>query len=128
MASGDEGSRKLAGTIKAALAQQDVDVFSPFDMNVGVSIRESTQKAIRGADAVVADITGANSNVMFEVGLAVGLRKPILLLTRERSAHAPTETYGYQVAVYRPEDLDSVRKYVELWLRDAVPGAETPPL
>lgn len=37
-------------------------------------------KAIREADVVVADITTFNLNVMFEIGFAIGLAKPIRLI------------------------------------------------
>lgn len=124
MPSSVEGSRKLAEVIKAAVARQDAEAFDPhYDLKPGESFSEATQRAIRGAGAVIADISGRSSNVMFEVGIAMGLRKPTLLLTT-RSEKPPLELSGYQVAVYSPDDLETVGKYVELWLRDAVrPGA-----
>jgi nucleoside 2-deoxyribosyltransferase len=73
---------------------------------------------VRESDLVIADITGANPNVMIEVGMALGLGKSLLLLSRRRSVDEPFALAAHQVAVY--EDVTSVSRYLDLWLRDAV--------
>ena len=53
---------------------------------------------ISDADLVVADLTGLNANVMYEVGVAHALRKPTLVVTQEidelpfdlRTSRSPT--------------------------------------
>ena len=42
-------------------------------------------KQILGARFVVADLTGRNANVAYEVGLAHALGKPIVLLTQDEN-------------------------------------------
>jgi nucleoside 2-deoxyribosyltransferase len=111
----------LVSVLKKALEQRGVEAVSAaWDFAPGQSISEAMEAAIRKADGVVADVTGATPNVMFEVGQAIGLRKPILLLTRERTSSLPFNLRGRQVAVYQPDDLDTVSRYVDLWLRDVI--------
>jgi nucleoside 2-deoxyribosyltransferase len=86
----------------------------------GAELSEHVQTAIRGADVVVADVTGKTANVLFEVGVAFGLGKPVLLLSQEPLSDVPFDLRAQQIAVYRPEDLGTVRRYVELWLRDVL--------
>jgi hypothetical protein len=78
---------------------------------------------LRDSDLVIADITGGNPNVMVEVGMALGLGKQILLLAQRRSSDVPVDLAAHQVAVY--EDVASVRRYLDLWLRDAVAERES---
>src|SRR5882724_10564220 len=98
----DKISSKLANVVKAALSKSDVEVFSPADLPAGSAFSEEVEKALRAADGLVADVTGTNPQVMLEVGLAVGLRKPVLLLMRE-PAKIPSDLHRYQVAVYKAE-------------------------
>ena len=77
----------------------------------------STLARLRDSDLIIADITGANPNVMIEVGMALGLGKPLLLLSQRRASEMPFDLAAHQVAVY--EDVASVRRYLDLWLRDA---------
>jgi hypothetical protein len=78
----------------------------------------SIQAVLRDTDLVIADITGANPNVMIEVGMALAMGKRLLLLSRGRSGDLPVDLRAHQVAVY--ETIDSVRLYLDLWLRDVV--------
>jgi len=115
----DKNSSKLVDVIKNALSKSGVDSVSPEDLSTAGGLGDLIDKAVRAADGLVADVTGTTPWVMLEVGLAVGLRKPVLLLTREPTK-MPSDLRRYQVAVYKPEDLGTVGRYVEFWLRDAV--------
>ncbi|NJD78925.1 MAG: hypothetical protein FIB08_17835 [Candidatus Methanoperedens sp.] len=46
----------------------------------GTPFVEYVQIAIERADIIIADLTGSNPNVMYEVGFAHALKKPVLLL------------------------------------------------
>jgi nucleoside 2-deoxyribosyltransferase len=89
------------------------------------STSPAIQEMLREADFVIADITGANPNVMIEVGMALGMGKRLLLLSQSRSKELPFDLAATQVAVYRPENVGSVEKYLELWLRDALSDRES---
>jgi hypothetical protein len=45
-------------------------------------VMEDVRAAIASADLIVADLTGQNPNVFYEVGIAHTLGKPVLLLSR----------------------------------------------
>ena len=53
------------------------DVFSPG------SIIEDVIKAISDSDYLIADLTGRNPNVFYELGYAHALDKPVILLTQD---------------------------------------------
>lgn len=89
------------------------------------SASPAVQEVLRDTDFVIADITGANPNVMIEVGMALGMGKRLLLLSQSRSGDLPVDLAAQQVAVYRPDDVESVMKYLDLWLRDAVSERES---
>jgi hypothetical protein len=46
---------------------------------------------IRSADVIVADITGANPNVFFELGLCYAQNKDVILITQEGAEQTPTD-------------------------------------
>jgi len=69
---------------------------------------------IRHADAIVADVTGRNPNVLYEVGMAHALGKPVVLLLREDEP-APFDITAARRITYRVEDLSKL----ELELRAA---------
>jgi hypothetical protein len=112
----------LQSVIEETFQNNGVDVVSILipDSKAASIIAANIQDLIRKTTFVVADVSGANPNVMLEVGMAMGMGKPILLLSRARAPELPADLAAQQVAVYNPNDLSSVRKYLELWLRDAI--------
>jgi hypothetical protein len=72
---------------------------------------------LESADAVIADLTGTDPNVMYELGFAHALKKPVLPIVRKGNASIPSDLQGYLYYVY---DLDAPRELfqtVEHWLR-----------
>jgi nucleoside 2-deoxyribosyltransferase len=113
-------SSPLYQQIGSALASSGIQPVSPEAAASGAVLSEHVQSAIRSADVVVADLTGKNPYVLFEVGVAFGLGKPVLLLSQEPLTDVPFDLKAHQIAVYRPDDMGTVRRYVELWLRDVL--------
>ena len=80
------------------------DLFTPTD------ILEDIWQSINAADFVIADITGRNPNVLYELGIAHTLAKPVLILSRQADdipidlATRRVILYGQQADVWR-EDL-----------------------
>lgn len=114
----DAASISLADQIGEVLREQDIEPVMAADLSSSPEMAEQIQAAVRRAEVVVADLTGANPNVLFEVGLALGLAKPVLLLSQGPVKEVPSGLRTQQVAMYRPNDPATVRRYVELWLRD----------
>jgi len=71
--------RILAGACEAAGVRpvRGDDLFTPTD------ILEDIWQSINAADFVIADITGRNPNVLYEMGIAHTLAKPVLILSKQ---------------------------------------------
>ena len=119
----EASSSDLRRVIEETLKENRVTATSS-DLVNDPTVLAGVQDRIRDTDFVIADVTGANPNVMIEVGMAIGMGKRILLLSKARSTELPVGLAAQQVAVYRPDNLSSVRTYVQLWLRDAMSERE----
>ncbi len=115
---GDGSYAKLRAAIEDALARHQVKSVGGERAGMTAS---SLEALLRGTDLVIADITDRNPNVMVEVGMALGMGKRLLLLSRGRSSDLPVDLLTHQIAVYN--DVDSVRTYLDLWLRDVMSGS-----
>ncbi len=60
-------------------------------------------QGIRGADVVVADVTGSNPNVMIEVGMAAALGKEVIVISQ--SDMLPFDIRHWRRITYAPADL-----------------------
>ena len=93
------------------------DLFTPTD------ILEDIWQSINAADFVIADITGRNPNVLYELGIAHTLAKPVLILSKD-AVDIPIDLatrrvilYGQKAEAWR-EDLarmiqEAIAKVVE---------------
>jgi hypothetical protein len=54
-------------------------------------IIDKINEMIRSADVIIADITGANPNVFFELGLCYAQNKEVILITQDSAEGAPTD-------------------------------------
>jgi nucleoside 2-deoxyribosyltransferase len=64
--------------------------------------RESAGGSIRYADMIIADVTGADPNVMFDLGLAFAGRKPIMPILNRSERRVPSALAGNLFLVYDP--------------------------
>ncbi len=85
--------------IADALDEADCDVFRADDLRSQRSILQDIICSIVSCDLIVADLTGANPNVFYELGLAHALRKPVILLTQDLS-DIPFDLKSYRVLQY----------------------------
>ena len=60
---------------------------------------------IRRATLCIVDITGNNANVMWELGFAMALEKPVIILTQNRG-ETPFDLSNYRNIEYDQDDLD----------------------
>jgi Nucleoside 2-deoxyribosyltransferase len=82
----------------------------------GFSSEIATQipRTIESADAVIADLTNADPNVMYELGFAHALKKPVLPIVQRDSSRIPSDLQGYLFYAYdNPVELVIT---VERWL------------
>jgi len=77
-------------------------------------LKDKIVRSINAADVVIADCTGANANVFYELGMAHALGKATILLTGERAEGPPTDIRAYEFIAYRLDDerhlLDQLRQ------------------
>jgi hypothetical protein len=69
------------------------DLFTPTDILVDI------WHSINDADFVIADITSRNANVLYELGIAHTLAKPVLIISRN-AADIPIDLGTRRVIVY----------------------------
>jgi hypothetical protein len=80
----------------------------------GIIIRDVTERILQ-AQLVIADITPANANVYFEVGYALALNKPIILLAA-KGTPLPFDVSAFRVLFY--EDSISGKAKLEQGLQE----------
>ncbi len=71
------------------------------------NILRSIVEGIHTADLVVADVTGTNANVMYELGAAHALGKPTVMMSQSISG-LPFDLRSYLVQAYSPHGEQSV--------------------
>jgi len=60
----------------------------------------SVVQAIKRSDFIIADLTGLNPNVLYEVGFAHALRKPVLLMIQPENSRIPSDISGNRFFIY----------------------------
>jgi hypothetical protein len=75
------------------------DVFTPTDILVDI------WQSLNDADFVIADITGRNPNVLYELGVAHTLAKPVLIISRN-AADIPIDLSTRRVILYGQAEGD----------------------
>lgn len=83
------------------------------DKVLTVPVLEKIAADIRDADVLIADCTGRNPNVFYELGMAHALKKPVILLTCDDIRDAPTDIRSFEFIHYAQDpntflnDLDN---------------------
>ena len=88
------------------------DLFTPTD------ILEDIWQSINAADFVIADITGRNANVLYELGIAHTLAKPVLILSRD-AVDIPIDLATRRVILYG-QNGDAWREHLSRRMSDAI--------
>jgi hypothetical protein len=77
------------------------------DLEAPGDIMDQVWLGIRGADVVVADITGNNPNVFYEIGLAHALGKEVILISQHTKA--PFDIRPKRRVTYDSGDLEGLK-------------------
>jgi nucleoside 2-deoxyribosyltransferase len=67
-------------------------------------ILEKVAGYIKQADVVVADCSGRNPNVFYELGMAHALDKPVVLITSDEVREAPTDIRAFEFIRYTEDE------------------------
>ena len=65
-----------------------------------VTLLEKIRRYIEDADIIIADCSGRNPNVFYELGMAHILDKPVVLITSDPPELQPTDIKAYEVITY----------------------------
>lgn len=85
--------------VKLTLTQRGFDVFRADDLQHQRSILQDIVEAITLSDLIIADLTGGNENVFYELGLAHAMGKPVVLLAQDVD-DVPFDLRGYRLVTY----------------------------
>lgn len=99
----------LRNTIASVIRQAEGEpLFLDENIKVGALWVDEISRLIRTSDAVIADLTRMHPNIMFELGMAHGLGKPlVLLLSESANLNVPSDLAGYHYITYAPENLSA---------------------
>lgn len=87
--------------IKAAASRHKATVVRADTFSSGQTIIEALQSAIREASLVIADLSDANPNVMYEVGFAQAAKKPLIGIAGNLRT-VPFDIATTRILVYDP--------------------------
>ncbi|MCB1906122.1 MAG: hypothetical protein KDH15_02035 [Rhodocyclaceae bacterium] len=102
----DASVRRLRDAVGRALREAGAEAVFIDEAVVGAAWVDHVVELIRGSDAVIADVSRQAGNVLFEIGVAHGLGKPlILLVSDDGDAELPSDLAGFPYLTYAPENL-----------------------
>lgn len=108
----DASAARLKDTVDRVLRTNRIEPVSLEEKNLSPGARWLDQVfgLLRATDFVIADVSRKNPNVLFELGVAHGLGKPlILLLSVETDATGiPSDLMGYQYISYDSSNLSAL--------------------
>jgi hypothetical protein len=113
---GDTGSeirnnadKLLRHIIKPACESRGFEAIRVDQLNDTNSITQTIIEKLEMADLVIADITGHNPNVFYEIGFRTRTNKPIIYL-KEQGENLPFDVNTIRTFDYNLTDLDSVEE------------------
>jgi transcriptional regulator with XRE-family HTH domain len=97
---GEEFEAAYRSFVKEALEEAGFSASRADDILSHRNIMQDVVSSIAGADLVLADLTGSNPNVFYELGIAHALEKPTILLTQSVE-ELPFDLRSYRVLHYQ---------------------------
>ena len=86
-------SLDILNAIQEVLNEMKIEYFDMYSGQVGMNIATSVLNAIKESQIVIAIVTQKASNVLFEIGMAIGAGKAVFLLIDD-NANIPTDLKG----------------------------------
>ena len=91
----------VAARDASTILGSEIEVVRPDQLRSGTSIVDTIRDWIRGADLIIADLSGGSPNVMWETGFAQASGKTVLLLSEDAS-HVPFDLRDRHIVIYQP--------------------------
>lgn len=89
-------SEDVREAIKQAMSQLEMTSYFADQEVTGRALADKLWDKIRSVDALIADVSFPNENIYFEVGLAIGHNKPVLLIMQNPS-QVPNILRGFEI-------------------------------
>ncbi|CAK1239921.1 Nucleoside 2-deoxyribosyltransferase (RCL) [Fructobacillus tropaeoli] len=109
---GNEGSKErktsdfvLKSIIKPVAEKLEYEALRSDLINSSNSITDDMINQLKTSDLVIADVTGSNPNVMFEVGFRFSLGTPMILISQSIK-DLPFDIHGLRTMAYEQEAPD----------------------
>ena len=96
----EERFRKIYDRIADVARDGGFIVSRADDLSTSQSIMQNIVSSIEDANIVIADLTGLNSNVLYELGIAHTLDKPTITISQDDPASAPFDISPYRIIRY----------------------------
>ena len=96
-------SDKTFMVIKEVASEIPFDVYRLDELSFVGRITEKLIQEISGCDVLIADITGENPNVFWEIGYAHACNKQVLILRQHSDSPVPFDIYDHRRLEYSPE-------------------------
>lgn len=102
----------------------DYDFTNAADLDNQQNILQDIVKGIADADVVIADLTGLNSNVFYELGLAHAMNKKVIIIT-QNFAQLPFDIKSYRANEYSMlfYKIDKLFAELKKLLKGAIDGS-----
>lgn len=119
----DKSAEGIYNLIRAAAASTNANVIRADSVvDAGADIVSGIAASIQAASLLIADVTNANPNVMYEVGFARAQNKPFLLIASS-SRSIPFDLARVRVVIYDSANPD---EFVERLSKSIVEALKTP--
>lgn len=96
--------------LEPAIAAEGIDVTRADDATTGGTVHRGLLRAVVASDVFVADLTTANANVMYELGVRHALRRGVTLIITADSIRIPYNLSLMQVLSYELDDGGRMRE------------------
>ncbi len=106
-------------TVKEAVEEFQIESLEPTDSLAAIPVRTSTRELLARADFVIVDVTVMSANILYELGIANALRKPILMMSQQQ-VELPADLARQQLLLYKIDEMPKLGEFLRYWIRDAL--------
>lgn len=117
-------SWRIQRVLQHALERGGIRAMRLDDIQPGALWVSAVTDAIKKADFIIADLTELNPNVIYEIGYAHALEKPVfMIVSRDASSDIPSDLTGYHLLFYA--DLGELEHIVKNRIRPYIDKQRT---
>jgi nucleoside 2-deoxyribosyltransferase len=107
------------GTLRHALADLNVQVSSLEELSpAGSNFASAIQKQMNDADFVCVVLTDQNPNVLFELGLAIGLGRPVIIVAEPRANLLPPVLTSFPIVQSSADNVEALKFHLRIFLEN----------